>query len=211
MPLYFKLFLKILIYSVLIFFFYLLLKITLQYIPFNTDVAFLRIKQQYIDVPFYIEAFFIHVYTAIFSVIAGFTQFSSFIKTKYPSVHKIVGWLYVVVVLLFATPSGLYIGIYANGGISSQISFVILAVLWFVFTLIAFIKIYKKDYFSHKIFMIRSFSLTLSAITLRAWKAVIVFFFHPKPMDVYLLIAWLGWTLNLFIAEIIIYKLKNHK
>ena len=57
--------------------------------------------------------------------------------------------------------------------------------------------------------MIRSFSLTLSAISLRAWKVVLVYLFHPKPMDVYLIIAWLGWGLNLFIAEIIIYRLKQ--
>jgi len=203
--------LQIIIYSSLLYFFYLLLKITFQYIPFNTDVAFLRIKQQYLKVPFYKEAFFVHVYTAIFSVLAGFTQFSNYIKTKYLSFHKKLGWLYVLVVLFLAAPSGLYIGLYANGGISSRFSFVLLAILWFSFTLIALLKIFQKKYFEHKTFMIRSFALTLSAITLRAWKVIIVYFFHPRPMDVYLIIAWLAWTLNLLIAEIIIYKLKKNK
>ena len=94
-----------------------------------------------------------------------------------------------MIILLFAAPSGFFIGVYANGGLSSQIAFVLLAVLWFVFTLVALRKAIKKDFKSHQYFMIRSFSLTLSAISLRAWKVIIVYFFHPKPMDVYIIVA----------------------
>jgi hypothetical protein len=162
-----------------------------------------------VNKPFYLLAFYIHVYTAIFTVLAGFTQFSVTIKRKYPRLHKYIGWLYIIVLLLLAAPSGLFIGLYANGGLSSQISFALLSVLWFIFTLIGLKKIIKKDIFKHRIYMIRSFSLTLSAITLRAWKYIIVVLFHPKPMDVYILVAWLGWILNLIVAEIIIYKLKK--
>jgi hypothetical protein len=54
--------------------------------------------------------------------------------------------------------------------------------------------------------MIRSFALALSAITLRAWKYVIVAALQPRPMDVYVVAAWLGWALNLAVAEWIIYR-----
>jgi hypothetical protein len=54
--------------------------------------------------------------------------------------------------------------------------------------------------------MLRSFALALSAITLRAWKYALVAIFHPRPMDVYQLVAWLGWVLNLVIIEVYIYK-----
>lgn len=54
--------------------------------------------------------------------------------------------------------------------------------------------------------MIRSFALTLSAITLRCWKVFFANFTDIPPMDRYRLIAWLGWTLNLLIAEWYIYK-----
>ena len=53
--------------------------------------------------------------------------------------------------------------------------------------------------------MLRSFALALSAITLRAWKYVLVALFHPHPMDVYRWVAWLGWVLNLAVVEIFIY------
>ncbi|MGY3792423.1 DUF2306 domain-containing protein [Aquimarina sp. 433] len=181
-------------------------QITVQYFPVNFDVAFLRIKQQYIHFTHYKIAFYIHVTFSIFSLFAGFTQFSRFIRTKYSQVHKIVGWIYIVSILLLAAPSGLVIGYYANGGFWSQLAFCLLAVGWFLFTLKAFVALKQNDYQKHQIFMIRSFALTLSAITLRFWKYIIVLAFQPRPMDVYQIVAWLGWVLNLIIAEIIILK-----
>ncbi len=195
----------------LAYFSFLLIQITIQYIPFNKDVAFLSIKQHYIDVPFYIETFYAHVYSAIFTVFVGFTQFSKSVRKKYPKVHKYIGWSYVIIVMCLAAPSGLYIGLYANGGLSSQISFLLLSIFWFSFTLLALLKIRKKDFISHRKYMIRSYALTLSAITLRAWKYILVVLFEPKPMDIYIVVAWLGWVLNLIIAEYIIYKINKHE
>lgn len=189
-----------------IFFSYLLIKISLQYIPFDTDVAFLRIKQDVINIPFYKLSFFTHVYTSVFVLPAGLTQFSVYIRRNYPVIHRYSGWMYSVVVILLAGPGGLYMGIYANGGLISKISFVMLAVMWISFTAIALIKAIKGDYKEHREFLIRSFALTLSAITLRAWKYLLVFLFEPRPMDVYQIVAWLGWIPNLIIAELIIRK-----
>ncbi|MBI1224376.1 MAG: DUF2306 domain-containing protein [Bacteroidetes bacterium] len=183
-----------------------MVQITLQYIPINTDVAFLRIKQEYVGFLHYRLAFFAHAFSAIFVLLAGFTQFSGHIRIKYPALHKYAGWLYVAVTLLLAAPSGFVIGLYANGGLSSQIAFCLLAVFWFCFTGMAIFSIKKQDYLAHQRWMFRSFALALSAITLRAWKYVLVALFHPKPMDVYVIVAWLGWVLNLILAEIIIQK-----
>ena len=108
-------------------------------------------------------------------------------------------------------PSGLLMSFYANGGVSSQTAFVLLSVLWMGFTAMALYKAIKKDFTAHRIFMIRSFALTLSAITLRCWKVLLVNFTDIQPMDRYRIIAWLAWTLNLIIAEWIIYKYFNRK
>lgn len=186
-----------------------MLKITLQYVPINTDVAFLRIKQDFIHLQYYKIAFFVHVFSAIISLLAGYTQFSKKIRTNYPKIHRRLGWIYILSVLLFAAPSGFIIGIFANGGISSQIAFCLLSTLWILFTVKALLTAKKKQFSEHRKWMIRSFALTLSAITLRAWKVSLVYFFHPKPMDIYQVVAWLGWVLNLIIAEIIIFKSKS--
>lgn len=184
-------------------------QITLQYIPLDTDVAFLRIKQDEMALGYYQIAFFVHVYSSIFALLAAFTQFSGVIRRKFPLVHKQVGGLYIAVIVFLAGPSGLVLAYHANGGWSSQLAFCILAILWVYFTIVAFLKIRKKEVRAHRNFMYRSFALTLSAITLRAWKYVLVAMFQPKPMDVYRWIAWLGWVVNLIIIEIIIYKKKR--
>ena len=188
------------------FFSYLLIAISLQYIPYDTDIAFLRIKQDVIDVPFYKLAFFTHVYTAIFVLPAGFTQFSAYIRRNFPLVHRYTGWVYAVVVICLAGPAGFYMGLFANGGMTSQVSFCLLAILWIYFTVMAIVKVRQGDIKSHREFLIRSFALTLSAITLRAWKYLLVFLFQPRPMDVYEIVAWLGWIPNLIIAELMIRK-----
>lgn len=63
---------KYILWGSYFYFSFLLLLITLQYIPYNTDVAFLRIKQDEIALDYYKVAFFTHVYTSIFLMILGF-------------------------------------------------------------------------------------------------------------------------------------------
>lgn len=196
-------FLLFLIYT---FFCILMAEISLQYLPINTDVAFLRIKQDYIGLTHYRIAFFIHVFSSIFVLLAAFTQFSKRIRIKNYWLHKYSGWLYVLVTLIFAAPSGLIIGIYANGGFSSQLGFCLLAILWFSFTLIAMWQLKQKKIIPHQKWMLRSFALALSAITLRAWKYILVALFHPRPMDVYQIVAWLAWVLNLVLLELYFIK-----
>lgn len=179
-----------------------MIQITCQYIPFSNDVAFLQIKQTEVsEVPLYIAFFYVHVYSAIFVLLAGFTQFNSLLLKNRPYIHRNIGKLYIFTILFLSAPSGFYIGIYANGGFNSKISFVTLSILWFYFTLKGLLHIKNKNILLHKKFMLRSFALTFSAITLRFWKVILVYLFHPSPMDVYQIIAWLGWIPNLLIIE----------
>jgi hypothetical protein len=197
----------------LAFFTVLMARITVAYLPYNTDVGFLRIKQDYIDIDHWRLAFFVHVYASMWALLAGFTQFSSRIQDYYPRWHRAFGYVYVADVLLITGPAGLLMGFYANGGLPSKISFVTLAVGWITFTAIALAKAKKGDFVSHRNFMIRSYALTLSAVTLRAWKWSITNTVELPPMDVYRAVAWLGWVPNIIAAELLIrkYYLRNRR
>ncbi|MBP6659760.1 MAG: DUF2306 domain-containing protein [Chitinophagales bacterium] len=190
----------------LAFFSFLMLRITLQYIPINLDVAFLRIKQDYINIIPWRIAFFTHVFTSMFALLAGFTQFSKYILKNHKKTHRNIGKLYVFVILFLTGPSGFIMAIYANGGYTSKIGFLFLDILWIYFTAKAFRLALKKDFKNHENYMYRSYALTLSAITLRAWKYILVFLFQPAPMDVYRLVAWLGFIPNLLLIEFLIWK-----
>ncbi len=199
----------------LLFFSYLMLEITLQYLPWRTDVAFLQLKQEELKLFYYESAFFIHVFTSMFALLAGFTQFSKAFRINYPKAHRTIGVIYVSVILFFSGPSGLIMGYHANGGFSSQLAFVLLAIIWIYSTWKAFDEARSKNFDAHRAWMIRSYALTLSAVTLRAWKWSIVQIWHPSPMDVYRLVAWLGWVLNLVVAELYLrlpeYFIRQHR
>lgn len=191
-----------------IYFSWLMLKITLEYIPAKPDVSFLMIKQTEVHSRAeYLYFFYAHVYTSMFVLISGF--FSVLRKDfGIANFHKINGKIYIVLLLFLAAPAGIYMGVFANGGFFSKISFVLLGCLWWFTTFKAYQLIRQKKYKQHKQWMWRSFSLALSALTLRIWKVIIVYFFHPNPMDVYQIIAWLGWVPNILLIEYLIYKNK---
>lgn len=185
-------------------------RITIEYIPYHTDVGFLRIKQQYIGIDHWRIAFFIHVYASLWVLLAGFTQFSAWIQRHNPGLHRTMGYIYVADILLITGPAGLIMGFYANGGDLSRVAFVLLALFWIFFTAMALVKARQKDFKAHRYYMIRSFALTLSALTLRAWKyAITNTMDHVRPMDVYRIVAWAGWGLNLIFAEILIWRMKQ--
>ncbi|CEJ67950.1 hypothetical protein BN1195_00232 [Chryseobacterium oranimense G311] len=188
------------------YFFWLMLKITLEYIPFNPNVSFLMIKQTEVqDRPEYLYFFYTHVYTSIFVLLSGFLA----ILRKdfgFRNFHKNIGKIYIFLILALAAPSGIYMGFFANGGFFSKLSFVILGSLWWLTTYKAYQSAKQKRFKEHKQWMWRSFALTLSALTLRIWKVIIVYLFHPNPMDVYQIIAWLGWIPNILLIEYLITK-----
>jgi len=185
----------------LAFFSWLMLGITLEYWPMRSDAAFLRIKQQYLGIKHWEAAFWIHVFTSMLPLMAGFTQFAPWILKKRPGLHRAMGKVYVFTVCFVTGPASLVMAFYANGGITSRIAFLTLAILWLATTAMGWRKIAGRDWKRHREWMIRSYALTLSAITLRAWKYLIVMAFEPAPMDVYRLVAWLGFVPNMIFAE----------
>ncbi|KMQ66551.1 membrane protein [Chryseobacterium angstadtii] len=198
--------LKVLLIAGFGYFFWLMLKITLEYIPFNPNVSFLMIKQTEVqDRPEYLSFFYTHVYTSIFVLLFGFL---AILRKDFglKNFHRNMGKLYIFLILILAAPSGIYMGIFANGGFLSKISFVILGSLWWFTTYKAYQLARKKHFREHKQWMWRSFALSVSALTLRIWKVIIVYLFHPNPMDVYQIIAWLGWIPNILLIEYLITK-----
>jgi uncharacterized membrane protein len=178
-----------------------MLQIIARYIPFDTDVAFLQIKQDYIDNLPWLSAFYIHVFSSIFALAAGFTQFSNRIRTHRPRLHRAIGRAYVIDILLITGPAGFLMAFYANGGTTSRAAFLILSILWWAFTYLAYRAALHRDFAAHRRWMLRSFALTLSAITLRLWKMLIAHYFELPPMDLYRLVAWLGFVPNLLVIE----------
>lgn len=189
---------------------FLMVRLTAQYIHFDTDVAFLSLKQEYLSNDVWLVSFYVHVFSTSFCLLAAFTQFSSSLLRKYKQVHRLMGRLYVFNIVFINFPVALIMAIYANGGYPSKAAFIILDLLWFWFTLKAWMLIKRGDIIGHQNFMIRSFALTFSAITLRSWKIVLTSTTGLSEAEIYMIDAWLGFVPNLVVAELIIYfKMKR--
>lgn len=190
----------------LLFFIYLLILISLQYFPIRYDVAFLVTKESDIQNLYYKLAFFTHVYTSWAVILLGFFQFSRYLRTHFHNVHQSLGKAYILILLILSAPSGLVMSLFANGGWISRISFIILSIFWIYFTYLAYDSARKKNWKKHREYMIRSYALTLSAVSLRLFKYIIANTLELPPMDIYRIVSWLGWVLNLIMAEIYIYE-----
>lgn len=193
----------------LAFFSALMLEITLQYIPIRTNAAFLQIKQEYIDIMPWRIAFFVHVFTSMFVLIAGFTQFSTYMLSRYKQLHRFIGKLYVIDILFITGPASFIMALLANGGVSSRLAFTLLAILWIATTAKAWQTAMARQFTAHKEWMMRSYALTLSALTLRAWKWLLIALFHLRPLNAYMIVAWLGFIPNLLFVEWLIRKNSN--
>ncbi len=178
-----------------------------QYFSFKTDVGFLRFKQEYLDIQIWRIAFYTHVFSSIFTLCAGFTQFSTYVLRQHKKLHRFIGKMYAYNVMLINFPAGMIMAFYANGHLPSKIAFIILDCLWFWFTYKAVVAIKAKDIKAHKRFMIRSYALTCSAITLRLWKIILSNSFNIDPQVLYMIDAWMGFVPNLFFAEWLISKM----
>lgn len=197
---------KIVLGGTLLFFIYLLLLISAQYIPPRDDVAFLVLKEDELHILYYRLAFFTHVYASWFVIFCGFFQFWKIVRQRWKKAHNYFGYIYIVLILGFAGPSGLIMALHANGGWAAKISFTILSLLWFYFTFQAYDAIRHRDVHRHQKYMIRSYALTLSAISLRFFKLILAQTLHLPPMDMYQLVAWSSWMFNLLAAEFYIYR-----
>ena len=185
---------------------FLMLMGIVRYLPMKDTIGFLQFKQNYIHILPWKIAFYTHVFTVIFALLAGFTQFSSSILKGYKNIHRLMGKIYACDILFINFPAAMIMAVYANGQLPGKIAFVVLDCLWFWFTYKAVAEIKKGNVLAHKQFMIRSYALTVSAVTLRCWKIVILSFVYVEPLHLYMIDAWMGFVPNLLFAEWLIKK-----
>ena len=192
----------------MLFFVFLMVRITIPYLSFRTDVNFLLTKQNVIHLSIWRQAFYIHIALSTFVLLVGIFQFVKPIIRKWPKTHRLLGKIYIILVLLFCAPSGFVMALYANGGFWARTSFVITASLWWLFTFLAYKNARDKQFKLHIANMYRSYAMTLTAISLRLYVLILPHFIHLHSSQMYTLVAWLSWIPNLIIAELLIRKWK---
>lgn len=147
-------------------------------------------------------AIWFHVLFGAMALLTGALNFRHSLRRKRPQVHRKLGEWYVFAALICGT-AGLWLAVFAYGGTWNRIGFTGLAVATLGTTLPAYRAARRRDFPSHRAWMIRSYAMILSAVTLRLQLPALAFWlggFAPA----YAIVAWSCWLPNLLVAEIII-------
>ena len=152
-------------------------------------------------------AFLGHVVFASVALAVGSVQFAKRLRSRRPAVHRWIGRLYVLCVLI-AGLSGIALGPFAPGGWVAGLGFMILGVLWIITTGIAVAAARRRDFAKHRDWMIRSFALTFAGVTLRLLLAPFVLTGGDYVSNSVWL-AWACWVPNILFAEWLIARSRN--
>ena len=148
-----------------------------------------------------------HIAASGFAMILGAFQFSKTLRRKAPTVHRWMGYGYVLACVVGGVAGGT-IALSSTAGPIAGWGFLLLALCWVPFTLFALFAAMRKDFVSHERWMIRSFALTFGAVTLRIYLPI-VGIMDWDFLTSYRIIAWAAWVPNLIVAELFIATLRK--
>ncbi|MCR6638222.1 MAG: DUF2306 domain-containing protein [Sporocytophaga sp.] len=145
-----------------------------------------------------------HITTVPIILLIGSSQAFFRYEKSNKRIHRVLGSIYIYLILFLSAPGAFIISFYAFGGWPAKVSFLTLTILWAWFTYQGLRYGKNKNVIAHKNFMIRSYVLTLSAITLRLLSFIFIHYFNFYGELAYALSAWLSWLPVLILTEFFI-------
>ncbi|WP_342333059.1 DUF2306 domain-containing protein [Pedobacter sp. FW305-3-2-15-E-R2A2] len=142
--------------------------------------------------------FYTHIILGGIALLIGWIQFHSKHRNQHLMLHRKIGKVYVVSVLLSAV-SSLYIAMFVVGGFWSAFGFICLGIIWFYTTLRAYLSIRNRNLEQHRRMMIYSYALCFAAVTLRLWLPLLIVVIGDYT-TAYMIVAWWAWIPNLIVA-----------
>lgn len=183
----------------------LLIYNTLPYLSFSKDFSFIEERSFLFQSNFYNACFYIHISAGALCIGSALIQFSRYILKKSKAIHRFFGKIYVFVVLFLAAPTGLYMSFFAKGSFWERALFMFMAIWWFITTLNGLTTIHKRNVIAHKVWMIRSYAMAMTAVTFRVYH-IAFFMFGWNHLENYELSLWISVIGNMLFAEWVIFR-----
>lgn len=183
----------------------LLIYNTLPYFSFSKNFDFIQERDLLFQSSLYQTCFYLHIAAGALCIGTALIQFSRYILKKSKAIHRISGKIYVGVVLFLGAPTGLYMAFFAKGSFWERCLFMFMAGWWFITTLWGLNTIHKRNIIAHKVWMIRSYSMAMTAVTFRVYY-IILYMLDWKLLENYQFSLWVSVVGNMLIAEWIIYR-----
>ncbi|MES1197914.1 MAG: DUF2306 domain-containing protein [Chitinophagaceae bacterium] len=178
---------------------------TLPYFTFSKDFSFIEERGFLFKSNFYNTCFYIHIFAGSLCILTALIQFSSYLLKKSKPIHRWSGRVYVFVVLFLGAPTGLYMSFFAKGSFWERSLFLFMAGFWFITTLKGLKSILNKNVLAHKIWMIRSYAMAMTAVTFRVYH-ILFYMLNWDHLENYELSLWISVIGNMLFAEWVIYR-----
>lgn len=172
--------------------------LSLRYLSGDPEAYFDEQRATYIENQFVL---IMHIVGASFALVLGAVQMLPSIRVRRPVIHRILGRVYGVGVLV-GSVFGLLLSRTAFGGAISTAGFAGLAIFWLGTLVPAIVNARNGDIAAHRRWMIRNYALTYAAVTLRIWLPIASVIPGLEFIDGYRAISWLAWVPNLIAAEL---------
>ncbi|WP_062059604.1 DUF2306 domain-containing protein [Aquimarina longa] len=152
-------------------------------------------------------SFFTHIFIGAIALLIGWIQFHKKIREAKPEIHRLIGKIYMISVLISGV-AGIYICFFATGGIISSLGFMSLGVLWLYTTAKGYWYARTAQIDEHKTIMYYSYAACFAAVTLRIWLPILMLFLEDFIIA-YRITAWLCWVPNIIVAYFILNKINS--
>jgi hypothetical protein len=142
----------------------------------------------------------LHIAGAATALLVAPVQLLPWIRKGYPQIHRITGRFYVIGCLAGGA-GGFIVAFGSTAGPIATAGFALLAPTWIFVNVQGWRAAVARRFADHRQWMLRSFSLTFAAVTLRLYLAIGMAAGLPF-MDVYRATAWISWLPNLILMEL---------
>lgn len=147
---------------------------------------------------------FLHVLLAILPLALGPWLFNARLRRDRPALHRFMGQVYVAACLVSAATS-FPLALAHPSGTVPRIGFGFLALAWFGFTLLAYVRARQKDFPAHRMWMLRSYACTYAFVNVKLYGYVLQHIYPPPDaLLVKILQSCFSWMSNLLLVEIYI-------
>ncbi|HRE39311.1 MAG TPA: DUF2306 domain-containing protein [Chitinophagaceae bacterium] len=183
----------------------LLIYNTIPYFSFSKNFDFIEERSFLFQSNLYNASFYIHIAAGALCIGTALIQFSRYILKKSKAIHRISGKIYVFVVLFLGAPTGLYMSFFAKGSFWERALFMFMAGWWFITTLYGLSTIHKRNVVAHKIWMIRSYAMAMTAVTFRVYH-IMFYLLGWGHLENYEVSLWISVIGNMLFAEWVIWR-----
>jgi Predicted membrane protein (DUF2306) len=174
----------------------------LDYFPPNFDSLFLQGREAtFYGV--YQAAFYVHIFSGPVVLFNGLILLSERIRGRYPGWHRRLGRVQVLVLTVLLLPSSVIMSEHAFGGWPAGLSFLFLSASTAICSFVGIVHARHHRYDLHRIWMLRSYVLIWSAVSLRLVSGAAGLVGVESPEQAYILAAWSSWLVPLAAYEIL--------